>query len=147
MDLKNIDLDLNEIANNCFCFNLRSTTRTITRLYDKELAPSGLKITQFSILVAIYLFKKATIGEIAKQQSLERTTLTRNLTIMERNGIVTITEDKDARKKIVKLTKKGEAVVQKAIPLWKTVQRKMREQLDDFDCANKLQQAVKKLKI
>jgi len=146
MDTNNLTYDLNEVANDCFCFNLRSTTRTITRFYDKALSPSGLKITQFSILVAIYLHKKITIGELAKQQKLERTTLTRNLAVMKRDEIVTISEDKDARKRLVELTKNGEQLVQKALPLWKDAQQKMKE-LGDFDCAKKLQEAVTSLKI
>ncbi len=37
----------------CVCNTLRMVARTVTRLYDDALRPSGLRATQFSILATI----------------------------------------------------------------------------------------------
>ncbi|MEE9539836.1 MAG: MarR family transcriptional regulator, partial [candidate division NC10 bacterium] len=39
-----------EEAPACVCFNIRKAARAISQLYDDVLRPSGLRVTQFSIL-------------------------------------------------------------------------------------------------
>ncbi len=34
----------------CTCFRIRGAARRVTQLYSKHLAPTGLKISQFSLL-------------------------------------------------------------------------------------------------
>src|SRR5437016_14005353 len=50
----------------CVCNTLRMVTRVVTQVYDDCLRPSGLRVTQFSILAAI-----ARLGE-ASLRSEER---------------------------------------------------------------------------
>jgi hypothetical protein len=37
----------------CLNFNLRRTSRAVTQYYDEALKPTGVKVTQFTILMAI----------------------------------------------------------------------------------------------
>ena len=65
----------------CSCFNLRRAARRVTQVYDHALAPSGLKATQFTLLVVL---EGADAGEgiamtrLAEKLGMDRTTLTRN---------------------------------------------------------------------
>ena len=107
----------------CACFNLRAAARALTRAYDKALRPVGLKVTQFTILVAVSRVDEAVpIGTLAKTLSMDRTTLTRNLRPLERQGLVKILPEGYRRARGMVLTGKGRKVLERAIPLWRQAQ-------------------------
>ena len=56
---------LEEVARACACANLRKAARVVTQLFDGVLAPSGLKATQFTLLVTSRLMGETTVGELA----------------------------------------------------------------------------------
>jgi len=85
------------------------------------MAPSGLRITQFSA-VSVLLAGDLTINELSTAIDIDRTTLTRNLVSLERDGFVTIASGDDARKRVVSLTGRGTMAAQKAYELWKKAQ-------------------------
>ena len=77
--------------------NLRRGARLLTQAYDDALRPSGLKITQFTLLAAIERFGHTTLQSLADFMGMDRTTLTRNLALLERDGLVELdrgTEDR-----------------------------------------------------
>jgi DNA-binding MarR family transcriptional regulator len=107
----------------CLCLASRRTARRITRSFDRELRPYGLRATQFTVLVMLSLRGAMTIGELAEALGAERTTLTRNLALIEGAAWVKIrpAED-DARSRVVTVTDKGRAVVARAFPAWRKAQ-------------------------
>lgn len=105
----------------CACLQARGKARSLTQAYDRILAPSGLKITQFS-LVSILLAGPSTIGELAEAVNIDRTTLTRGLAPLEREGFITINDGTDARMRVIALTDYGKATTLKAVSLWKLAQ-------------------------
>ena len=95
----------------------------MTRAYEKALRPVGLKATQFTILVAISRVDLAVpIGTLAKALSMDRTTLTRNLRPLEKQGLLEILPEGYRRARGMVLTRKGRKVLERAIPLWREVQ-------------------------
>lgn len=62
------------------------------------------------------------IGELAELLGVERTTLTRNLALIEREGWIDIRAGKDARSRVVAATRKGHAVVTTALAAWRRAQ-------------------------
>ncbi|NIR52414.1 winged helix-turn-helix transcriptional regulator [candidate division KSB1 bacterium] len=108
---------------NCACFNLRKASRAVTQVYDRLLQRTGLRVTQFTILVSISRTGSVTISNLAKQLVMDRTTLTRNLRPLEREGFLKISPGKDLRTRYVTLLKKGKDVLTEAIPLWERAQR------------------------
>ena len=48
----------------CVCNTLRMVTRVVTQLYDDCLRPSGLRVTQFSILATIAPRGEANLKEL-----------------------------------------------------------------------------------
>jgi len=107
----------------CLCLASRRAARRITRTFDRELRPYGLRATQFTVLVMLSLRGDMTIGQLAEALGAERTTLTRNLALIEDAAWVKIrpAED-DARSRVVAVTDKGRAVVAKAFPAWRKSQ-------------------------
>jgi len=71
------------------------------------------------------------ISHLAKELGMDRTTLTRNLSVLERQDLIKISSGKDNRTRIVVITHKGRTALAKAIPLWNEVQHKVKQQMGD----------------
>jgi DNA-binding MarR family transcriptional regulator len=118
---------LAEVAAGCACRNLRRTTRAVTQLYDETLRPSGLRITQFTLLVAVGLSEPVPITRLADALSLDRTTLARDLKPLTKQGLVKITTGADRRMRKVRLTRQGREAIGRAYPLWQQAQARIVE--------------------
>jgi DNA-binding MarR family transcriptional regulator len=77
--------------------------RASTALYDEALAPSGLKVTMFRLLRKIEATPDVTITGLAEMLGLDRSTLGRNLKVLERQGLVRLPSGQDARARNVAL--------------------------------------------
>ncbi len=111
-----------EIGRSCACYNLRRAARATTRLYDDFLRPIGLRSTQYSVLMAARLRGPVTLTKMAEITVNERTTLTRNLTVLEKKGFIVIEPGKDRRERQISITELGLEVLIAAIPLWEAAQ-------------------------
>jgi DNA-binding MarR family transcriptional regulator len=109
---------LAEASSGCVCFHLRRSARTITQFYDRMLAPTGLKATQFTLLTVVRRSGGLPFSALADVLGMDRTTLTRNLRPLERDGLVKIEVGSDRRVRLVRLTRVGERKQTEAEPLW-----------------------------
>lgn len=109
----------------CACANIRRTDRAITQFYDEALAPSGLLITQFTLLATLAQTAPIMINRLAEIMVMDRTTLTRNLRPLTKQGLVRIEEGEDRRTHLVLLTREGEQALLQAFPLWKEAQSRI----------------------
>ena len=109
-------------GHSCACFNIRKTARVITQLYDEALRPTGLRVTQFSIMMAARSLEPVTLSRLSAVMAMDRTTLTRNLRPLEREGLIAIESGADRRERQVIVTARGQQVLAKAIPLWEHLQ-------------------------
>jgi DNA-binding MarR family transcriptional regulator len=107
----------------CTASNLRRATRAIGRVYDRAIAPAGVKETQFNLLIGLFLAGEVPLLRLAAELGLDRTTLTRNLGPLERDGLVSSFAGKDQRLRLLRLTEKGRQVLERAYPLWEEAQR------------------------
>src|ERR1700726_1292213 len=107
----------------CNCFAVRSAARHVTQFYDQFLAPSGLRVTQFSILARLKRLGPLTIKVLARDMVMDRTTLGRNILPLERDGLIRIEATaSDRRAKELHLTKAGEKRLQAAGKGWVAAQ-------------------------
>lgn len=118
-------------ADMCTCGELRKAARAVTMLYDNAVKSSGLQSTQFSLLHVISKNETIRISELAAKMGTDRTTLTRNLAILERDGLIKVSEGTDHRTRIVTATQKGRGAVVRAIPLWNEVQHKVKQKMGE----------------
>lgn len=129
----------------CVGANIRRANRMVSQYYDDVLRPSGLRITQFSLLVRIRERQPVTINKLAEAAMMDRTTLTRNLRPLEKRGLLRVSRAQDRRMRQVSLTKAGGEAMVRALPYWKQAQTRMREGLgeDRFQrLLSDLQQAI-----
>jgi DNA-binding MarR family transcriptional regulator len=109
----------------CVCFRLRRAARAASRAYDELLAPSGIRVTQFSLLSVLNSLGPLTVTELAEVAVMERTTLTRNLRVLERQNLVARKPGQDRRQRVISLSKHGRATLKAATPLWREAQKRM----------------------
>ena len=114
--------DALEMGKSCTCFNLRKAARRITSFYDAALKPSGLKATQMTLLTAIRILEPATINRLAKAIVMDRTTLSRNVSLLGKKGMIDMETGDDLRTRRISLTEQGHSALVAAFPLWQKVQ-------------------------
>ncbi len=101
----------------------------VTRLYDDALRPVKLRITQFSILAHLNRRGDVRVRDLAAGLQLEETTLTRNLRLLEQEGLVATRAGEDRREKYLSITRAGQELLAKAIPHWRAVQERLQERI------------------
>lgn len=107
----------------CICVHARQIARSVTRVYDEALAPSGLTLAQYALLRAVERNEPAPIGTLADELDLDRTTLARNLRPLERDGLLATAVSKaDRRVTQARLSARGRQVLALAVPLWRVAQ-------------------------
>ena len=112
----------------CVCSTLRMVSRAVTQLYDDVLRPSGLRVTQFSILAAIARMGEANLRQLEDTLAIDQTTLTRSLKLLERERVIGRVSHPDGRIKVMRVTAKGRRALEVARPLWAQAQdRVLRE--------------------
>ncbi|HXC91852.1 MAG TPA: MarR family winged helix-turn-helix transcriptional regulator [Stellaceae bacterium] len=108
----------------CNCLAVRQAARYVTQLYDRHLARSGLRTSQYGILARLQRRGPMTINELAAELVMDRTTLGRNIRPLERDGLITITPGRaDRRLKELRLTEAGGARFLEARRAWVEAQR------------------------
>jgi DNA-binding MarR family transcriptional regulator len=113
---------VNQVPATCMGLHIRRASRILTQVYDAALRPAGLVQNQFTLLVAIHLFESVPITRLAQELFTDQTTLTRNIKLLEKRGLVAINPGEDRRIKLVSLTVDGQIALEQALPLWEKVQ-------------------------
>ncbi|MEA1652600.1 MarR family transcriptional regulator [Nitrospirillum sp. BR 11164] len=109
----------------CNCGALRRAARRATNFYDAKLAPTGLRLTQFSMLALVYEAAGAlTVNEMAARLDLDRTTTGKNLRPLERDGLIQVAPcPTDRRSHQITLTDAGRERLRAGTALWREAQR------------------------
>jgi DNA-binding MarR family transcriptional regulator len=113
----------------CFCLASRQAARKITRLYDSFMQGSGVRATQFTILSQLMLRGEMPIGKLASILGMERTTLTRNLTLLEQQKWISIKAGDDPRSRMIGITAQGRGMVRRGFPYWSKAQAQVGKML------------------
>src|SRR5712691_1571097 len=113
----------------CVCGTLRMVSRAVTQLYDEVLRPSGLRVTQFSILAVMARMREANLRQLEDALAIDQTTLTRSLSLLERDGVIERVPHPDGRIKAMRLTARGRRALDVARPLWAQAQGKVLREL------------------
>ncbi|WP_179058206.1 MarR family winged helix-turn-helix transcriptional regulator [Pseudomonas taiwanensis] len=106
----------------CLCTKLRRATRSVTRLYDDALEGVGVNVAQYSLLKNLARLDQPSITSLAEALGLDRSTLGRNLKVLEGKGLVQMEGGEDQRNRLVSLTAAGQASLDEALRAWEQVQ-------------------------
>jgi DNA-binding MarR family transcriptional regulator len=113
----------------CGSFNFRRTARAVTRLYDTAMQESGLRSTQFAILVGIAKCQPVAIGALGETLVIDATTLTRSLRLLKKDRLISVSKRAKMRQRFLNLTPKGEEVLARSLPAWRKVHQQFVETL------------------
>jgi DNA-binding MarR family transcriptional regulator len=103
----------------CASLNFRRTSRMVTRMYDAAMQESGVRSTQFAILVGIAKLQPVAMGTLARVLMLDSSTLTRSLRLLQKEGMIEKSKRGEMRQRFLKLTRSGEKALQRSLPLWR----------------------------
>ena len=115
----------------CTCANLRRAARAVTRLYNRQLRPTGIEITQFTLLMALDRTGEITQGKLGKVLALDSTTLTRMLELLKKRGWIQEKEGDDRRFRLIRLTVAGRGKLRQSLPRWKVAQDRLQGALGE----------------
>lgn len=119
----------------CACASLRRAARAVTQRYDEALRPTGIRLTQFTLLQVLDLAGPLTQGTLGEQLAMDSTTLSRTLRPLEAEGWIRSRPGADRRERHIHLTAAGKRALERATPAWKEAQRLFREELGEREWA------------
>jgi len=115
-------ISVEAIAEQCIAVRLRMLSRTVTRIYNRALRPYGLTTSQMNILVAISCLGEAKQHDVCQALHLEKSTLSRDVARMRRQGWLDDVPSADGRVALLRITPAGKRLVEEAIPAWQQAQ-------------------------
>ena len=110
------------IASECLAVRVRLLTRTIPGIYDEALRPLGLTTGQLNILVVVAKRGPVAPGEVARKLNMEKSTVSRNIERMQRNGWLRVSPGDSGRTQTLALSPEGRRLLTRSLPLWKGAQ-------------------------
>lgn len=122
---------VNEIASGCVLTRTRLIARAVTGIYDDAFRPFGIQASQFALLVMIAKVGPARRAEVGRINRQDRSTLTRNLKIMLREGWIEEVPDRTGKGRLVTASEAGLHLMEAAEPVWREAQKNARALLGE----------------
>jgi DNA-binding MarR family transcriptional regulator len=123
---------IGEIKRDCVMTRVRRLSRVLTSISDQALRPHGINGPQFSLLAIIARLGSASRAEIGRVNYQERSTLTRNLALLLREGwIEELPAEGGGRRRPIVVSEAGRKFLVSAAPAWRSAQVKARQLLGD----------------
>lgn len=119
----------------CLCIAVRKASRRMTTVYDDALAPAGINLAQYSLLKNIRRMAPVSLTDLGAAMDLDRSTIGRNIKVLERMGLARPVAGKDQREASIELTEAGQSILTLAIPLWEQAQQAINAKLGPANVA------------
>jgi DNA-binding MarR family transcriptional regulator len=134
-DMKPMPETARKMVERCVCAKVRAAARYVTASYDDALRPTGLRATQLAVLAAVGAGNSSSITAVSELLGMDRSTLSRNVSPLQRRGLVRVGTEGWRRSRALEITKKGRLLLAKAVPLWETAQEGLHRKLGYRDWA------------
>src|SRR4051812_27111881 len=132
------------MVSDCIAVRVRLINRVVTGLYDEALRPHGLKVSQANVLVTVARLGEARPVEICRLLKLEKSTLSRDVEVMKREGWLESDPPDGGRNQVLRVTHTGMKLLAAARPAWEAAQVEARRQIGDPG-VNSLNQIAQRL--
>lgn len=116
---------LERMEKECLARQAAMTARAVGRVYAATLRPLGLQPTQVHLLGALALYPDAGMAELSDMLVVDRSTLVRNLKLLERDGLVGSSRPAGSRAKRFTVTAAGRNLLASVEPLWEQAHRRL----------------------
>jgi DNA-binding MarR family transcriptional regulator len=129
--VKTLVADARAAIAGCAVWNARLTARRVTQFLAARMGETGLGVAQFGLIAQIAAAEDDTLGALAQRMGLDPSTLTRNLQVLERDGLIEIAAGApDMRRRAVWLTEQGAQRLQAAMGAWRKAHAELEKLLD-----------------
>ncbi len=112
----------------CACAGLRRAARLVTQLYSNAM--DGIEPGQFALLSALSERPGASQAPLGRALGLDKTTMSRNLSLLGKNGWIEPVLSGDRRHRGYRLTARGERILADTKPGWLRAQTRLRAAFD-----------------
>ncbi|APW42094.1 MarR family winged helix-turn-helix transcriptional regulator [Rhodoferax saidenbachensis] len=113
----------------CTNLKLRQLMRRVAQHYDVELAKTGLKTTQYSLLSHVVKLGPIRAVDLAGVMRMSTSTLSRNLQPLAAMGVIEILPGADARSRLISATEAGQHKRTEAQRKWRIAQEGINQTL------------------
>lgn len=113
---------VDRVACECIAVRVRLINRVISALYDEAMRPFGLRVSQANVLVAVAHRGRARPADVCRMLRLERSTLSRDVEVMKREGWLESEPPAGGRNQTLRLTPEGRELLASVRPAWEAAQ-------------------------
>jgi DNA-binding MarR family transcriptional regulator len=126
-------MQMPEDLSHCLVLSTISAARTLLRRFDEQLKPHGVTVQQFSLLAAVRFYPDEPVTGLAQHVLMDRTSLTRNLDLLQRKGLVRRRVDVSGNVRLCELTEQGNEILDRLLPEWRRVGNEFKSDISDQD--------------
>ena len=124
---------------NQICFPLYLCSKEVIRRYTPYLDKLDLTYTQYIVMMYMWEKKESNVKEIGNVLLLDSSTLTPLLKKLEKKEYIKrARKEEDERNLLITLTKKGDALKEKALPIKDEVSKKIKISNEESEKLQKL---------
>ena len=106
----------------CLLRNTRAAARVMTRRFAEHMREFNVSTEQFSLLASLVGTDHNSVSALAEFLAIERTTLTRNLALLEKKQLVKLVPARKGNARTVELTPAGRQLMVDMTPAWRQAQ-------------------------
>lgn len=118
-------------AKGCVALRARRLSRLVTKLFEDALRDEEITVAQFTLLGATILEGPMRPAHLARLLDLEKSTLSRNLQLLEAAGLLRIEGVPAGAGQRVEATERGRLALVRAFPAWQAAQRRAIEAMGE----------------
>ena len=122
---------IEKVGCECLAGRVRMLSRVITGIYDRAMRPHGIKVNQAGILIMLSLIEKPTAGDICQKFQMEKSTVSRNVDRMKKQGWIEASEGDGDLSQVLTVTPKGKKLLTDIYGKWERTQREVSEFLGE----------------
>jgi DNA-binding MarR family transcriptional regulator len=126
-------MQMSDELSRCLVLNTIAAARTLLRRFDGQLKPFGVTVQQFSLLAAVRSHPGEPVMALAQHILMDRTSLTRNLDLLERKGLVRRLAGVKGNARLCELTEAGDTVLDRLLPEWQRVGSEFNNDIPEQD--------------
>lgn len=122
---------IEKVGRECLAGRVRILSRAITGIYDRAMRPHGIKVNQAGILIMLSLKDSSAPGDICRKFQMEKSTVSRNIERMRKQGWIEIGKGEDGLSQALKVTPKGKKLLAEIYSNWERAQKETAELLGE----------------
>jgi DNA-binding MarR family transcriptional regulator len=124
----------------CLVLNTVAAARVLLRRYDQKLKPYGVTVQQFALMAAVRHNPDQPVASLAPKVALDRTSLLRNLDLLERKGLIA-RAPASGNARLCQLTGAGDRLLEALLVEWVAAQDHLMSRLSEGEADIYLQVA------